>query len=347
MSNKVIRGMRCPSCGGSLDITEGSAFAKCQFCESGLAVLGDRGFARYYVLASQQRDTALAHLQKWFGGIDKARDLRQTAQITEAFLVYVPFWRITGTVIGWVLGDVEKGSGKSKHYEAVERRVNEKYEFTCPACDIGEFGVKYVDLAGDEILPFDLEKVQSQGMTFGVLTSPTDIVEMCDEKFIDWGENSAGVKRTTFKKLHLVARNLSIVYYPLWVIRYQYRHRIYQATADAESGQLLYGRAPGNNLYRVGVFLASTAAANFIITTVLRNASDLDFELIVGLFLLCGFFVFFGFRKLRYGGEVLKEQSKGKGAAIFSEMFPDLTKSSFGGLDSIVGAFGELTGKKR
>ena len=346
MSEKVIRGMRCPSCGGSLDITEGSVFAKCQFCESGLIVQGDRGFARYYVPFKYSRETVLEKARSWFGGLDKARDLKQTAEVTEQFLVYVPFWRINGTVIGWVLGDVEKGSGKDKTYEAVERRVHKKYEFTCPSCDIGEFGVKYVDLTGDEILPFDLEKVQALGMTFGVLTSPTDVVEMCADKFITWGEQSAGVKRTTFKKLHLIGRSLSIVYYPLWIVRYKYRNRIYQITADAESGEILYGRAPGNNLYRVGVFLGCTMAANFIVTTVLRNADNIGFEGLVGLFLLCCFFMLFGFRKLRYGGEVKKEQKKKEGADIFSEMFPDLSKTSLGSMNSIVGAFAELAGKR-
>lgn len=346
MAEKVIRGMRCPSCGGSLEISEGSVFAKCQYCESGLLVQGDRGIPRFYVPAIQTRETVLQQAQKWFTGIDKARDLKQTATITEMFLVYVPFWRVNGTVIGWVLGDVKRSSGKNTTYEAVERRVNKKYEFTCPACDIGEFGVKYVDLAGDQILPFDLEEVQKQGMTFGVLTSPAEIVQMCGEKFLQWGESSAGVSRTTFKKLHRIGHSLSLVYYPLWIIRYQYRTRIYQLTADAESGELLYGRAPGNNLYRVGIFLACTAVGNLIITTVLRNATDFDFEGVVGLFALACFCVFYGFKKLRYGGEIKKEQKKEKGSEIFSEMFPDLAKSDFSSLSSIATAFGELTGKK-
>jgi hypothetical protein len=346
MSEKIIRGLRCPSCGGSLDISEGSVFAKCQYCESGLLVQGDRGISRFYVPMGQSRESVISKVKNWFGGIDKASDLKQTAQFTEVFPVYIPFWRVNGTVIGWVLGDIQKGSGKNKSYEAVERRVNQKYEFTCPACDIGEFGVKYVDLTGDQILPFDLEKVQAEGMTFGILTTPTDVVKMCDQKFCKWGEDSAGVSRTTFSKMHLIGRSLSIVYYPLWVVRYRYRDRVYQATVDGESGDLLYGRAPGNNLYRVGVFLMCTVVANFIVTSIMRSARNIDGEGLVALFVASVFCVLFGFRKLRYGGEVKKEQSKKKGQDIFSEMFPDTERLSLSNLNSFVGAFKEMAGKQ-
>ena len=345
MSEKVIRGMRCPSCGGSIDLTEGSVFANCQFCNSGMIVQGDRGYARYYVPLKVSRDAAMQKAKKWFEGIDKARDLKTTAQVTELFPVYVPFWRVNGTVIGWVLGDVQKGSGKDKRYEAVERRVNKLYDFNCPACDIGEFGVKYVDLTGDEILPFDLEKVQAQGMTFGVLTTPTDVIQMCDKDFLQSAERSTGVSRVTFKKLHLIGRNFSIIYYPLWVIRYKYRERIYQITADAESGELLYGRAPGNNLYRVGVFLGCTIAANLVVTTILRSG-NVEFQGIIGLLVGCALVILLGYRKLRFGGEVKLEQKRKQGAHIFSEVFPDLTKTNFGSMDSLVGAFMEMAGKK-
>ncbi len=346
MPEKIIRGLRCPSCGGSLDISEGSVFAKCKYCDSGLLVQGDRGVARFYVPLGKSREDVVDKVKDWFGGIDKASDLKQKAEFAEIFPVYIPFWRVTGTVVGWVLGDVKKGSGKNQTYEAVERRVNQKYEFTCPACDIGEFGVKYVDLTGDQILPFDLETVQSDGMTFGILTTPTEIVKMCEQKFRKWGEDSAGVSRTTFSKMHLIGKNLSIVYYPLWIVRYRYRNRMYQATVDGESGDLLYGRAPGNNLYRVGVFLLCTVAANFIVTSVLRSASDIDTEALFGLIVLAVFCILFGFRKLRYGGEVKKEQSKKKGEDIFSEMFPDTARLSLSNLNSLVGAFKEMAGKQ-
>jgi hypothetical protein len=243
-------------------------------------------------------------MQTWFGKIDKAPNLRKEAKIKEMFPVYVPFWRIKAKVIGWVLGDEKRGSGKNESYHPVEKRVNQDYEFTTPACDIGEFGVKWVDLTGDEIRPFELEDVQSQGMTFGVMTTPTDAMELCDYQFISWGEKSAGVDRITFSRLHRIGTSCTLIYYPLWIIRYEYKNRMYQLSADAESAQLLYGRAPGNNLYRVGSLIACLMAGNLIITTFLRGMEDG----VIGAFVVGIGIMLVGFAKFRYGGEVKIEQ---------------------------------------
>jgi hypothetical protein len=268
-------------------------------------VMGDRGLPRYYVPIRITKEQVMEKIRNWFRKIDKAPDLKTGAKVTEMFPVFIPFWRVKARVIGWVLGDVKKRSGKQTTYKPVERRVNENYEYTCAACDIGEFGVKWVDLKGDEMRPFDLETVQSLGMTFGIMTTPTDAVELCNQKFMEWGEKSAGVDRKTFSRLHRIGSDCTLVYYPLWITRYEYKNRIYQITADAESGELLYGRAPGNNLYRVGWLVGSIAGGDFILTTGLRANPD---DGIVVLFIVSLIIMAVGYRKYRHGGEVKIEQ---------------------------------------
>ena len=307
MAEKTIIGINCPSCGGSLEISEGTIWLRCSFCGMPLLVHGDSGIRRCYVPMKHSREQVLARVKTWFQKFDKARDLQKTAAFTEVFPVYVPFWQVTGKVIGWVLGDVKKGSGKDAHYEPAEKKVCKDFEYTCPACDVGEFGVRWIDLKGDQILPFDMEAVQKCGMTFEVLTTPGEVIGLCDEKFLEWGCSSAGVARVTFSKLHTIGRRCSIIFYPLWVIRYEYHNRTYQITADAESGELLYGRAPGNNVYRVACLLGSSMLANLIFTTVVRSGS-FDSDNFLGLAAFCLAILLFGFWKFRYGGEILLQQ---------------------------------------
>ena len=304
MSETILRGVNCPSCAGSLEVQEGTTILDCKYCGAGLMVMGDRGLPRYYVPIRITKEQVQEKIQAWFRKIDKAPDLRRVASITEMFPVYIPFWRVNAKVIGWVLGDVKTGSGKNTSYKPVEKRVNQDYEYTTPACDIGEFGVKWVDLKGDEIRPFDLETVQAQGMTFGIMTTPTDVIQLCNQKFMQWGERSARVDRKTFSKLHQVGSTCDLVYYPLWITRYEYRNRIYQVTADAESGDLLYGRAPGNNLYRVGWLMGSIVLGDFVAATGVRSGTDDIFGFIIGAIILMAF----GYRKFRHGGEVKIEQ---------------------------------------
>jgi hypothetical protein len=50
-----------------------------------------------------------------------------------------------------------------------------------------------------------------------------------------------------------------LVYYPLWVLRYLYRGRSFQVVVDGYSGQVLYGKAPGNTLYRAAILVGGMA----------------------------------------------------------------------------------------
>ena len=47
----------------------------------------------------------------------------------------------------------------------------------------------------------------------------------------------------------------SLVYYPLWVLRYSYRGRSFQVVVDGFSGEVLYGKAPGSVFYRAAVLV--------------------------------------------------------------------------------------------
>jgi hypothetical protein len=126
-----------------------------------------------------------------------------------------------------------------------------------------------------------------------------------------------------------VNQSHSIVFYPLWVVRYEYKKRIYQITADGESSDLLYGRAPGNNLYRVACLVASIMLGQFILTTscrsMLSSNSSSDHNPFAFL-VVCLVIMAFGFYQFRYGGEVKIEQTselhrtaKGRGLAMLDK----------------------------
>lgn len=304
MSEKIVRGVSCPACGGSLELEEGTIVLQCNFCNIGLLVKGDRGIPRFYVPVKYDRDAVQQRIQKWFRSFRIAPGLRKEAQFHDFFLVYLPFWHVSAGVLGWILGQRKKGSGKNASYVEVEVEINQPYDMTHPACDVGELGVKWVDLTGDEIRPFDLEEVQKQGMTFGILNTPTDIVPLSHEKFLEWAKDSAKVDRVSFSRMNLIQKKLSIVYYPLWVARYAYKDRLYQVTVDAESSDILYGRAPGNNFFRAVVFLIALMIGNFWITSGIRQGSEGKvYILLISLAIIA-----FGYFQYRYGGEVRKEQ---------------------------------------
>jgi hypothetical protein len=62
----------------------------------------------------------------------------------------------------------------------------------------------------------------------------------------------------------MVHMRMGLVYFPLWIIRYIYKGRAFQVAVDGSTGKLLYGKAPGNTLYRAGILVAGMAAGAFV-----------------------------------------------------------------------------------
>ena len=118
-----VQGLGCPSCGGAVPLAEGVATATCPSCGMGLLAQGDRGELTYAVGLRAKREQVLGELSRWWGGVDKAKDLSTVARVTEAFPVFVPVWRVAGRTVGWVLGDEERPQGDRKVLVPVERRV--------------------------------------------------------------------------------------------------------------------------------------------------------------------------------------------------------------------------------
>jgi len=319
---EVIKGLMCPSCGGTVELSEGHNVLKCGFCGTSLLVMGDEGVIQYHVKSKVPQDNAKAVVKNWFDKFDKDRKLKADAQFTEIFLVHIPFWRSLGQVCGWIFGnkiyhetyrDSRGNTRTTTRKEPVERMVMREYIWNKAACDVSEFGVEEVDNSGisGNLEPFDHSAAEKQGMVFEPTFSRTDANLEPEKWMLDQAERSVDVDEILFQKLHSIGRKLSVVYYPLWIIRYKFKERNYQVVVDGLSNKLLYGRAPGSTLFRVSMLIGSLMIGNFVLTTSLKYYSGGSNEIII-VFALAGIaLIIFGFMKFRYGGEVIEGKKAG------------------------------------
>lgn len=310
----MLTGLRCSSCGGTLSIAEGVTNLSCQYCDTPLAVVGERGVTRLMVLDEVDRGRAEGAVRGWFGrGIRKEPALVREAEVNEAFLAWFPFVRVRGDVIGCVLGRrtrrVKRGNRWVTEEEPVERTVETSVDLVRSSADMAEFGVERVDLSGDQLLPLDEERLRGRGMVFRSGRTPGEVAEELCGQAMD--ETAAGldVDRVTFSWLATVRREVTVVHYPLWVLRYRFRGRTYQALVDAEDGRLAYGKAPGNHLFRASALVAACAGACFLITTALQNLgvflkSDESLGGAAVLALAAAGLVYWGYTQFRHGGVV-------------------------------------------
>lgn len=314
--DKIIKGITCPSCSGELDISEGIRSLNCKFCGTLLVAKGLGSSMRFYVPKKLKREDAINKAFNWLGsGLAKAKGLRTNSKVTEAFLTYIPYWRVTADVVGWIFGQEKRtrtSNGRTEtYYVDVEKKVMKNYDRTYSACDVSELGVKQVNLTGDEIRPVDMEVLQRDGMLFNVVSSEKEAFEFALEQFAADARAAAAVDRITFEHTDLVRKQISVVYYPLWVIRYTFANRTYQVVVDGEDGTICYGKAPGNNLYRAVIGILGTGAGMFLTTFFgafamagSNNSTKFAFAVYIIAFIIGILFITKGYKRFRYGGEI-------------------------------------------
>jgi hypothetical protein len=301
----VLTGLGCASCGGSLEVREGHTNLRCQYCGTSLAVVGRRGVVRLMVLARVDREQAEGAVARWFGSsLRKEPALAREATIEEMLLAWFPFIRVRADIVGWLLGTRAERRKRGSTWETVERpvehQVDEAVDLTLPAAEMAELGVQRVDLRGDALVPLDEPRLRDLGMVF----QPAVAVETAAEAAL--GEALARVRsgsrlhRVTFSWLATVRRRVSLVYYPMWIIRYGFRGRTYQVLVDAEDGSIAYGKAPGNNLYRVDAEDGSIAYGKAPGNNLYRAAS---------LVAACGTATFIGTSLVQHLGWLLRQES--------------------------------------
>lgn len=312
-------GLTCPNCGGVVPVPEGTRIVTCPFCDMRSLVQGEQGVRRWQVINKVDRNQAHSAVQGFFTGMNKARDLKRKSDIRELFLVYLPYWQVKAFVAGWVLGR-EKSGDKTK---PVEVEIAQEMVWYDAATDVSEFGVHRVSATGRTLEPYDPERLHGEGMVFEPVESRDDALQESQQYFRQKAQGMKRLKQKFFEKFHFLRQKLSVIYYPLWVARYEYRGRNYQVVVDGVDGQVLYGKAPGNIVYRAAVLVGGMAIGNFILVNgtiiailVLSESDSSDGWFLVLAPLAIGLgFIAAAYRKFRHGEEIELLQ-KGAGKAI-------------------------------
>lgn len=308
MSEKdTLHGINCPRCGGIVPVPEGQLIVRCPYCELRSFVKGERGLLRYQSPQRVTREQASQALRKFLtGNIAIAPAAARTARVSEAFLVYLPFWTVWARVGAWVFGEKRVGSGNDARYEPREMRVVQDMTWNSAACDVGEFGVQQVSTVESGLEPFDPEALHAAGMVFEPVGSFSEARKEAEEQFQAEVEKKSRLDRLAQVFVRAVRRRYALVYHPLWVLRYAFRGRAFQVVVDGYSGEVLYGKAPGNTLYRAAVLVLGMAFGAFLAIdgpALILSASDGDGDLFwvaLGLLAVGGGIMFAGYRAFRH-----------------------------------------------
>jgi hypothetical protein len=312
---ETTHGLSCPNCGGMVPIPEGQVIVRCPFCDLRSMVRGETGALRYQLERRVDRDQAIQSMRRFLSGHRAiAGDAARKSALVEAFVAYLPFWTGWARVLAWVFGQKQVGSGDSKRYEAREIRVVQDMIWNGAACDVGEFGVEEVPLTNQPLEPFEADSLHADGMVFEPVGSASDARQSAETSYQERVQSSAKLDRVGQTFIRYVRKIMGLVYYPMWVMRYQYRGRSFQVVVDGYSGQPLYGKAPGNTLYRAAMLVGGAILGSLLAVDISAGAfylaSQASGDNAGGLFvggliaLAAGFgLIFAAYRAFRYGEE--------------------------------------------
>lgn len=264
-AKESIHGLNCPRCGGIVPLPEGQLLVQCPYCEQRSFVRGERGLRRYQVGQKTDRAAAVAGLQRFLKEHRAITpDAVKQARLTEAFVAYLPFWVTWAQVLGWVFGQEKVGSGDDARYEPREVKIAQEMNWNQAACDVGEFGVTDLPLTSQQFEAFDPQALHAAGMVFEPLGSASQAQTNAEKDFAERVHRIGKLDRVAQVFSRLANLRQGLVYYPLWVLRYLYKGRAYQVVVDGHTGRVLYGKAPGSNLYRAAILVGGMALGAFL-----------------------------------------------------------------------------------
>jgi hypothetical protein len=177
------------------------------------------------------------------------------------------------------------------------------------ACDVQEFGVNDISLAGQSLEAFAAEALHADGMVFEPVAAAgaawADAAATIDGEV----RQEAGLEVVASERIERLRTRRALVYFPLWVARYTFRGRSYQVVLDGTNGKVLYGKAPGNIWFRAAALVFGFALGALILVDgtalagrLVWRSNDSDSFLIVLLPIALGAALMLtAYRRFRFG----------------------------------------------
>ncbi len=322
MSGKIIVSLTCPNCGGQVESEEGEELVICKFCDSAFALTTDEGIGKIMYRLDVSREKAVSRLQEWMRKGPKAKDLVEASEITEAYPIYLPFWRLVGRGKACVCGEEIHRDEKENHETRVphESLINREFRYSDVACDTGDLGITTIRIPDHATaIPFDEEAI----VTFGVTESRDDAYERGVQAIKSEALASArkGMDDIYIAKAFFFKKAFNLVYYPFWIIRYTYQDRVYFAVLDGITAKIVSGRAPGNaGSQSTAAAIGGTAAGaalgfGILLGFMIGEIEAICFGFIGGL-VIAVFILMTAYKRFRYGDEILEGAVKGTGLKV-------------------------------
>ncbi len=254
--SQLVVATECPSCGGPLDVSEGTNTVRCGSCRSNLLVTGRKQVLSYYVppRVSEQAARALTRTQ------------HATARIVRTDLHFIPYYRLTGHDFGWqsrapepapeddwsrsallTLHRDEQAEGRALAASILAARVSTEMSEAGPVALVDRYVEKsFVARDLPDFGAYSLG-VRAQVLRVGLARSGT-LVPLGKPVGVGIDVDAAmtrGLQEGANRIVHraVLARILSVIYFPYWVAELQQGGDSWLTVVDGVTESVAQARA--------------------------------------------------------------------------------------------------------
>lgn len=280
VNEPVLRSVRCPQCAGPLGVTEGRRIITCDHCGVRILVKERGGYSRWYFPVKTTKLEAVGVGSAWLRrhpGISKGA---RSAAFVEASLLYAPIWEYKALVAGWEFGSKVRAQtilvgqeNKDEHLDLrlVRERVEEprlsERRFYEAALDLSAIGATRPRITGREFaLPLIAGELEEGAQLLEAAGTAADIAEAGRRSALTpiVGDVSSGTR------LFPLRESVTLLFYPLWLLRFRDGNRLYEMTVDGRGGTIFSARAPAANRQRLLAIVAQMVILAAVVAVLLR-----------------------------------------------------------------------------
>jgi hypothetical protein len=280
--NATLRSVSCSRCAGPLRLCDGERLFTCGHCGTSFLLQESRGFARRYFPAKVARLQAVGKASAWLAQHPEVPADITSAVFTEAQLIYLPIWEARAYLVGWEFGnrlrlraeaapalaltlslggDLFGEEAETMRLELEDEGVQEAFfderRLYQAAADLPALGMSRPHITGREFsLPYLPGEIED-GAALLEADGECDAVRTRARQAFLHPASGASIRDS---RLFLLRETMTLLYYPLWSLRYRYRGRLYEMSVDGRSGVIHSARAPADGRMRLVIMVASYAA---------------------------------------------------------------------------------------
>jgi hypothetical protein len=243
----VAQEIKCSHCGAPVEFKPGEIIATCKYCGFTTVIETGQAFTFEHSLILNEYDVTSIEepIKDWMtGGFLKPGDLANKSKLVEKNLVYLPFWVVSAQVKSAYKGIFERIAPAI----VKEGTIEKEYDWLILARKASGFPTREYTVPLEGKIPYDFRKIEAFAKLLNSEIDRDSAVEMTKEE-IDAHHRfllQQEVDRIVEMQTEITLNQIVYLHAPVWFIKYEYKHNLYQLLIDGATGTTIKGDIPSS-----------------------------------------------------------------------------------------------------